>query len=124
MFIAPNFYADAISNLLPEGAGFSMAGPMDWNQEMINGVMTQTTPTNVKVFDQSISLPYKAQIDAEVEKLKAQWETTEYQRLRKLEYPSLDMLADALYWQQQGDATKMQAYLEAVQEVKNKYPKG
>lgn len=124
MFIKPNFYADAISNLLPEGAGFSMAGAMDWNQEVINGVVTQTTPKNVQLFDQQYSLPHKAEIDAEVVRLQEKWEATEYQRYRKLEYPSLDILADALYWQQQGDGSKMQDYLNMVQAVKDKYPKG
>lgn len=124
MFIKPNFYAEAISNLLPEGTGFQMAGGMEWNQESINGVITQTTPKNVKVFDDKVNLPHRAQIEAEVSRLQAQWEATEYQRLRKLEYPSMDILADALYWQQQGDNSKMTAYLALVQEVKNKYPKG
>lgn len=123
MFIKPNFYAEAISNLLPEGTGFTMAGAMDWHQELVDGVITQTTPKNVEVFDKNVKLPIRAEIEAEVTKLQAQWEAAEYQRLRKLEYPSMDILADALFWQQQGDNSKMDAYLAAVQEVKNKYPK-
>jgi hypothetical protein len=31
---------------------------------------------------------------------------------------------DAVYWQSQGDATKMTAYLAAVETVKLAYPKG
>ena len=125
MFIKPNFYGNAISNLLPEGTGFSMAGPMEWNETIdINGNIIQTTPKNVQLFVEGVSLPTKDEIEAEVARLESEWEAKEYQRLRKPEYPSMDVLADALYWQQQGDNSKMQEYLAAVQQVKNKYPKG
>lgn len=43
--------------------------------------------------------------------------------LRRAAYPPLADLADATYWQSQGDASKMQAYLAAVKAVKAKYPK-
>jgi hypothetical protein len=49
--------------------------------------------------------------------------TTDYTQHRIKEYPPLTQLADALYWQQQGDNSKMQQYLAAVQAVKDKYPK-
>lgn len=125
MFIKPNFYGNAISNLLPEGTGFSMAGPMEWNETIdINGNIIQTTPKNVQLFVEGVSLPTKDEIEAEVARLESEWEAKEYQRLRQPEYPSMDVLADALYWQQQGDNSKMQEYLAAVQQVKNKYPKG
>ena len=42
--------------------------------------------------------------------------------LRRLTYPPISELADAVYWQQQGDNTKMEAYLAKVEEVKAKYP--
>lgn len=48
---------------------------------------------------------------------------TEYQRLRAPEYPPLTDLADAIYWQQQGDDSKMAAYVAACEAVKAKYPK-
>jgi hypothetical protein len=53
-----------------------------------------------------------------------EWNNTVYQRSRQPEYPPLADLADALYWQAQGDESKMTAYLAAVQAVKDKYPKG
>jgi hypothetical protein len=125
MFIKPNFYGNAISNLLPEGTGFAMAGAMEWNTEVdSSGNIFYTTPKNIEVFDKNVSIPFRAEIEAEVARLEAEWENTEYQRLRRLEYPSMDILADALFWQQQGDNSKMEAYLAAVQEIKNKYPKG
>jgi hypothetical protein len=48
----------------------------------------------------------------------------QYQQDRKKEYPPLADLADAVYWQAQGDNTKMEAYMAAVEAVKQKYPKG
>jgi hypothetical protein len=53
-----------------------------------------------------------------------EWNNTAYQRSRQPEYPPLADLADALYWQTQGDDRKMTAYLAAVNAVKTKYPKG
>lgn len=52
-----------------------------------------------------------------------EFERTQYQRDRVTEYPPLTDLADALYWQSQGDESKMTAYLAAVDAVKAKYPK-
>ena len=42
---------------------------------------------------------------------------------RQAEYPSLAEFADAYYWAQNGDDTKMTAYIEKCAEVKQKYPK-
>lgn len=46
-----------------------------------------------------------------------------YAEKRRAEYPPLADLADALFWQAQGDTTRMDAYLAAVAAVKAKYPK-
>jgi hypothetical protein len=56
--------------------------------------------------------------------LRAEFQRTQYIRDRVMEYPPLTELADALYWQAQGDESKMTAYLAAVNAVKAKYPKG
>lgn len=42
---------------------------------------------------------------------------------RQAEYPPLADFADAYYWAQNGDNTKMTAYIEKCDEVKSKYPK-
>lgn len=67
--------------------------------------------------------PSKAELDAAWQAYVAEQERTEYQRLRAPEYPPLTDLADAIYWQQQGDETKMAAYVAACEAVKAKYPK-
>ena len=46
-----------------------------------------------------------------------------YKYKRQTEYPSLADFADAYYWAQNGDDTKMTAYIEKCAEVKQKYPK-
>ena len=67
--------------------------------------------------------PSKAEVEAELAAQMAEWERTEYQRLRAPEYPPLTDLADAIFWQQQGDNSKMEAYVAACEAVKAKYPK-
>lgn len=74
--------------------------------------------------DQEHTQPTEAEVTAEIERLRAHYETVKYQDQRRPEYPPLADLADALYWQAQGDSTKMTIYLAAVQAVKDKYPKG
>ncbi|WP_017879744.1 hypothetical protein [Janthinobacterium sp. CG3] len=49
--------------------------------------------------------------------------TEDYESLRRRDYPPLEVLADALYWQSQGDAGKMASYFDACDQVKKKYPK-
>jgi hypothetical protein len=82
-----------------------------------------TTP-NIQWLDNSIPFPTKEEYETESARLIAEWESLEYQRQRQPEYPPLADLADALYWQSQGDESKMTAYLAAVDAVKEKYPKG
>lgn len=74
--------------------------------------------------DKEQTLPTEQEVNDEIERLKAEYELVKYQDQRRPEYPPLTDLADALYWQAQGDETKMTAYLAAVQAVKDKYPKG
>ena len=67
--------------------------------------------------------PTAEEINAEIERLKAAKLALYYQEPRQGEYPPLADLADALYWQSQGDNTKMVDYLDACNTVKQKYPK-
>jgi hypothetical protein len=46
-----------------------------------------------------------------------------YKTKRELEYPDLKEFADAYYWAQNGDNTKMNAYIVKCSAVKDKYPK-
>ena len=49
--------------------------------------------------------------------------TEDVSALRKVCYPPLEVLADALYWQAQGDGSKMEAYITLCKAVKDKFPK-
>lgn len=69
------------------------------------------------------SRPTDEEIAAEIERLQAAWDDREYITLRKAAYPPLADFADAYFWQQQGDDTKMQLYLARIDEVKARYPK-
>ena len=65
----------------------------------------------------------QALVDAAAAELAAEAAATQYQRNRQPEYPSLATLADALYWSNQGDNTKLDEYYQACAAVKAKYPK-
>ena len=70
-----------------------------------------------------IPKPTRAQVEAKIKELQKEWEDTQYQRDRAPQYPSLADFADAYYWAQKGDNTKMNAYIAQCDEVKNQYPK-
>ena len=65
----------------------------------------------------------QALVDAAAAELAAEAAATQYQRDRQPEYPDLTDLADALYWSNQGDNTKLDEYYASVSAVKTKYPK-
>ena len=65
----------------------------------------------------------QALVDAAAAEIQAELDATQYQRNRQPEYPSLATLADALYWSNQGDNTKLDEYYQACAAVKAKYPK-
>lgn len=65
----------------------------------------------------------QALVDAAAAEIQAELDATQYQRDRQPEYPSLADLADALYWSNQGDNTKLDEYYAKVSAVKTKYPK-
>lgn len=74
--------------------------------------------------DENIPQPTKEDVESRIRDLQAISDSVEYQNLRREEYPPLAELADAIYWQSQGDESKMIIYLAQVAAVKNKYPKG
>jgi hypothetical protein len=69
--------------------------------------------------DTNQTRPTDAEIAAEVTRLQAQYDATEYQRQRAPEYPSIGDQLDAL-WKGGDAAAEM---LAKVQAVKAKYPK-
>ena len=73
---------------------------------------------NLVVIDQ-------AAYDAEVARLEAEWNATQYQRDRAVEYPSIDALVVALWEGVVEERMAAVTQLETLrQAVKAKYPKG
>lgn len=70
--------------------------------------------------DPSQPKPSADEVAAEIERLQADWQAKEYQRLREAEYPPMAMYLDAVV---KGDQAQIDAYIAACQAVKAKYPK-
>jgi hypothetical protein len=70
--------------------------------------------------DPQNSKPKLAELEAEIARLQAVWDTAEYQRKRAAEYPPITDYLDGIV---KGDAAQVEAYIAACQAVKNKYPK-
>ena len=116
---------DALKSLRPNTQWILRGLDIEWTEILDEeDNPTGEYETNLEWRELNIDAPSKEEIEAEVIRLDQQWIDTEYQRNRKPEYPPLADLADALYWQSQGDESKMTAYLAAVEAVKQKYPKG
>ena len=95
---------DAIVSLRP-GAEFVLRGDtLEW-------------------LDSAQTEPSKAEIQTELSRLQADYIAKQYQRDRQAEYPSLATFADAYYWAQKGDNTKIDEYVASCDAVKAKYPK-
>ena len=93
------------------GAPFSIefVGESNW-------IVVSADPDNPFVYDHDA-------VVARVAELQADYDSKQYQRDRQPEYPDLAVLADALYWSNQGDNTKLDEYYAACSAVKAKYPK-
>ena len=83
------------------------------------GAMYQLENTVFKKWWHHQDAPTWKEIMDESDRLK----TIAYQQMRAEEYPSLQEFADAYYWFQKGDDSKMNDYLIKVTAVKEKYPK-
>jgi hypothetical protein len=77
--------------------------------------------SNLEWLDQSQTKPTEAEINAEVARLQAEYDAKQYQRKRAAEYPDFK---DYLYGIVKGDQAQIQAYIDACNAIKNKYPKG
>jgi hypothetical protein len=68
-------------------------------------------------------MPQRVALDPRTKKRKALDARQAVRTARAAAYPPLADLADALYWQAQGDDSKMQTYLAACAAVKQQFPK-
>ena len=65
----------------------------------------------------------QSDIDAARTTLDAEAAAIAYQSTRQPLYPSLGDFADAMYWNNKGDSTKLEAYYAACEKVKTDNPK-
>jgi hypothetical protein len=94
--------ANAILSLVPNAQVVIRGNEVEWHE-----------PSVAPVTD--------AQIDAELARLQAEYEAKEYQRQRAAEYPDFKDYLDGIV---KGDQAQIQAYIDACNAVKAKYPKG
>jgi hypothetical protein len=108
---------------LSPDASWALDGPeIVWEQDPLNA--ENYIPKNLIWNSKSIPMPTKEQIETRMSELQAIADSLAYQEQRKQEYPPLADLADAIYWQANGDTSKMTTYLAQVAAVKDRYPKG
>lgn len=70
--------------------------------------------------DTTQSQPTEAEVLAEVARLEAEWNATEYQRKRAAEYPPITDYIDGVV---KGDQAQVDKYVADCLAVKSKYPK-
>lgn len=99
--------ADALESLCP-GIQWSIQG---------------NDPDRIIWHTQPTTTPTREALLGEVARLQAEYDSQLYARQRAPEYPPLSDLADALYWQAQGNGEPMARYVAACEAVKAKYPK-
>lgn len=70
--------------------------------------------------DETQTQPTEAEVLAEVARLEAEWNATEYQRKRAAEYPPITNYIDGVV---KGDQAQIDKYIADCLAVKAKYPK-
>lgn len=96
-----------------------MIGPAIKNLKPTSKFSVGDTYGTLVWLDDDISPPTEEEVEAEVTRLRLEWENTEYQRLRAPAYPPIGDQLDAL-WKGGDAAAEM---LARVQTVKAQYPK-
>jgi len=77
--------------------------------------------TEIEWLDTEQTQPTEAEIQAELQRLQAEYDSLQYQRDRASAYPSLADQADMQYWDAVNGTTTWQ---DAIAKVKANYPKG
>jgi hypothetical protein len=110
---------EALRSLSPN-ASWSLDGEnIEWEPDPVTGKLF---PKNLLWCSKDIPMPSKEEIDQEIERLQKKWRDEEYRRNRITEYPQISEFIDAYYWERRGDSSKMEIYLEKIDNIKNKYP--
>ena len=81
--------------------------------------MTEENYGNLKWNSEDIPKPTREAVEAEIARLNAEWNATEYQRLRKAEYDKLNQYEMMFDDQLNGTTT----WQDAINAIKAQYPK-
>tara|TARA_R110002110_G_scaffold65426_1_gene180351 strand:- start:148 stop:525 length:378 start_codon:yes stop_codon:yes gene_type:complete len=118
-------FTDALSNLKPE-AGFCYRGNYPMTEEKYatvewstgveadgeTAITTTVNPHSELTWDK---------VNAEMDRLQAEYDAQDYARKRKEEYPDIYDYMDGIV---KDDQTQIDKYISDSQAVKDKYPKG
>jgi len=74
----------------------------------------------IRWYSNDITQPTQAEIDAEVIRLQAEYDSQDYARSRALEYPPAEDYLDGIV---KGDTAQVDKYIADCLAVKDKYPK-
>jgi hypothetical protein len=110
---------EALKSLRPDASWALDGENIIWESDPVTGKLF---PKNLTWYSQDSTAPSKEEIDQEIKRLQKKWRDEDYRRKRTLEYPQISEFIDAYYWEKRGDSSKMEIYLEKIDNIKNKYP--
>lgn len=96
--------ADALVNLRPESS---------WS-------LSDDVYSGINWMDKVNPIPTEEEIQIEIQRLQAEWDAAEYQKLRAEEYPDFRDYLDGIV---KGDQSQIDKYIADCLAVKEKYPK-
>lgn len=104
----------------PDGMEIFQAGP---NQDVFIGTPPGYVPDPNRLPGERWHVQSKTWVDTRSQDQKTSDDYQAVIQARVAEYPPLEDLADAMYWANQGDDTKLKAYYDKVAAVKANNPK-
>ena len=108
----------ALENLLGESPRITFPGMCETKEEY-EEIKWQIglDKNNCAIFGEPKYKPTWEEVEAELEKVKLEFKSLEYQRNRKPEYPAIEDQLDLLYHK------GVDGWKEEIQKIKDKYPK-
>ena len=85
---------------------------------LVDGPITAATEGSYVIYHDGQTPPTEEEIQKKFEELKADYDSKEYQRLRK--YPPIEEQLDMLYWDRMNGTER---WIQAIKKVKDKHPK-
>jgi hypothetical protein len=83
-------------------------------------ILVENDYSKISWLSKDVVVPTETEILEELDRQQLEYDTREYQRLRANEYPPMADYLDGIV---KNDQEQIQAYIDACQAVKDKYPK-